>query len=794
MRLLVARPGLTIGRLLTVTIVVTAVTAVFSVANATMLRPLPFPDADRLVRVYLQPPGTSGFADANPFDPFEFARFREHVRSLEAFEGIWTADRAITGEGDPESVPAGRVSSGFFAMFGARLAFGRLFTAEEVDDDARLVVVSYRYWVRRLKASREVLGRPLIIDREAHVVIGVTDPLFDPGFADAELWTPLHVRRGAGPTGLTSVQVTARLRRDRDLTLVRQELSRVLDAIRPESPARLTGYTVDVVDLREWQFGSRRQATMILLVAVAALALVAIANLTNLTLADVLLRRREFAMRAALGGSRLDLVVPEIVQGLTIAGIGGGLGLGVAALAAPAAMALDPWIVARGLRIAVDARVATCAFGVATVVMIAAVVIPAYRLAGPAIVSHLAEGAQRTVGGRRARRPRAWLLAAQTALTLVLLTSSALVAKSLNDAAGIAPGFDSTHLVTAQLRLAAPLFPTELSRATYVDRLVTQLKQTPGVVNAATTLNPFVAGSGFQTLVRLQIGDRPDGQPQTVQYRRVSPDYFATMGIAVLQGRVFDRHDWVGSQLVAIVSRGFANRFWPDQDPLGRRLQRGASPAWYVVVGVVDDVRDNGLDRPPVETLYTPYFQGSNVAAPVALVVRTVAEPSLAIRDIKRAVWAVDPLQPLAKVSTMDWFLATSLGPHRFRALLVTTAAVIGLVLAIVGIYAVTVRSTAERTREVGVRLALGGRPAVVWWTVAWGSLRGVAAGAVAGMLVSRLTGAALTALLPEVQSGQWVAMLVAAGALLLAGSLAAVTASRAAVSAGPIRALHAPR
>ena len=229
------------------------------------------------------------------------------------------------------------------------------------------------------------------------------------------------------------------------------------------------------------------------------------------------------------------------------------------------------------------------------------------------------------------------------------------------------------------------------------------------------------------------------------------------MRIAVLTGRGFERRDWVDAPPVAIVSRGFARRFWPGQDPMGRRIKRGASAAvWSTVVGVVEDVRDVALDQAPADTVYTPYYQGSSPAAPVGLVVRTAGDPRAMVTAIKQAVWAVDAKQPLANVITLEQFLAQSLGAQRFRAVLVAVCGAIGLLLATIGTYGVTARSVVERTREVGIRLALGGRALDVWWTVAWGSLQAVVAGAIVGVAASIAAGGVLAALLPEVRGAAW--------------------------------------
>jgi putative ABC transport system permease protein len=363
----------------------------------------------------------------------------------------------------------------------------------------------------------------------------------------------------------------------------------------------------------------------------------------------------------------------------------------------------------------------------------------------------------------------------------------------MQQAAHADPGFNPSNVVTAQLRLSATVLPTDADRANFIELIVQRITATPGIVSAGTTLNPFTVGGSFQTMVHVEDRPRPDGQPYTVQFRRVSPGYFETMGIRLLSGRSFTRHDGVDSQPVAMISSSLARRFWPDQDPLGRRLKRGATAkAWSVIVGVVDDVRDVGLDQPLRDTVYSPYFQASNAAAPVGLVVRTAGNPAGAIKSIQRAVWTIDAKQPLGNITTLEQFMYASLGPQRFRAMLVTVCGVFGLLLATIGTYGVTARSVVERRREVGIRLALGGRARHVWWAVAKASLTGVGAGAAGGLAASAAARAVLGAMLPELRNGDWTFTVVAAGTLVLIGVLAVAVAARGVRSVDPLRAIGA--
>ena len=792
LRMLAKRPGLAAGRLLTVLIIVAAGSAVFTVANVTLLRPLPYPHPDRLLRIYLQPPGTTDFRDANPLHPIAFRRVRARARLFEQVEGIWAVERAITGGGDPESVDAGRVSPGYFAILGGQMVLGRTFTEEECAANAPVVVLSHGFWMRRFGGDPAALGQVVEIDRVAHTIVGVVAPRFASSFAPSEFWTPLDPVNAPDRMAASFIQTAARLRPGVTPAQGSAELEGIMKDTLVESPQILKGWTIHVKDLREAQYGSQRPAILMLLVAVAGLALIATANLANLTLADVMFRRGDFAVRAALGASRSEIVAPEIAQSVLLALMGATAGLLVAWRVAPALVTLDPSSGLAGEQLAWDWRVLSSGFGLASAVMFAAVAVPALRLSSGRLASDVTTGSRRAIGGRAAARVRLGLVIAQTALALVLLSCGALVVTTLFKTGRIDPGFDPGHVLTGQLRLPASLFPADEDRARFVDQVVERLRATPGVIDAATTLNRFKNGLAFQTLVQVEGRPTADGQPYTVQYRRITPHYFRTMRIALLSGRDFDRHDWVGAASVAIVSRGFARRFWPGEDAVGKRIKRGSTATdWTTIVGVVEDVRDVSLATEPIDTVYTSYYQASNAAAPVGLVVRTAGDPAAAADTIKRAIWAIDAKQPLANVVTLDRFLADSLGPQRFRAILVTVCGVIGLLLATIGTYGVTARAVVERTREVGIRLALGGTPSAVWWTIASGSLRAVVFGAVTGTLASVLAGAGIRALLPEIAGTSWVLSAAAGGALLLIGAAAAMMAARAATAIEPLRALQ---
>lgn len=788
LRSIIRRPVLSTARLITVAVVVAAIAAVTAIAAATLFRRLPYPHADRLVQIYLLSSDTTDLTQSMALYPVVFNHLDARGASIDDVAGIWQADRAVGGRGEPESVTAGRVTANFFSMLGASISVGRTFTDDEVQADAPVVVLSHGLWTRMFGADQSVVGQTLQIDRRPHTVIGVTARGFDPAFTPTQFWTPLRVR-DAGAVRATVVQTIGRMRVGATAAAATSELGPVLDAARAEVPDLIRGHTIGALDLRESRYGSRRNALLMMLAIVAGLALIATANLANLTFADLASRLSDVALRAALGGSTRAVVVEEVLPCAILAGAGSIVGLWMASTAAPWMLSLDSSLATAGIAIAVDWRVALAGVTGALAVMAAAVAIPSWRIARRDQLSML--GSPRTTEGRGGRI-RAMLVGLQTAMALVLLSAAGMVAATVQRTTHVDPGFDRTNVVTGQLRLADDAFPDHAARVRFIRAVLDRLHDTPGVVDAGTTLNLFNGGGTFSTNVSVEDAPRPDGQSYGLQYRRVSPGYFKTMKIRLLRGRPFAPTDTDATPLVAVVSDSFARQFWPSGNAIGRRIKRGpANAPWAEIIGVVADVRDGGLNQATGPVMYTSYYQGSAAATPAGLVVRTAGDPRAAIAQIKQAVWAVDPSQPLSNIVILDDYLRASLGPQQLRAWLAAACSGFGILLAVIGIYGVTARSVSERTKEVGIRIALGGDPSSVWWRLVVASLRAVSIGAAIGVATSMAVDAGITRLLPELGGGDWVVRAGSAVIMIVAGAIASIVAARHAAAIEPMRALR---
>ena len=787
-RPLLRRRGLALARALTVAIVVAAIAAVTALASATLLQPLPFPDGDRLIQIYSLENDSTDVTDSTPLFPVEFVHLDARGPSIEAIAGIWVSDRAITGSSEPDSVTGGRVTASFFPMLGASLVSGRTFTEAEVHENAALVVLSHRLWVRMFGSDPEIVGKSIQIDRRAHTVIGVTAPAFDPVFTKTEFWTPL-IFTDVTALRASVVQTVGRLRSGTSLATANHDLDAVTTAALQHIPDLTRGSSVRAFGLRDFRFGPQRSVIVMLALIVILLGLLAMANLANLTLADLTSRAHDFALRSALGGSAGAIVMAEVGPCLGLAASGATLGLWIAATAVPWILAFNPALDAGGVVVSIDWRVVLISVVSALLVMAVAVILPSWQLARR---HHLGTVGASRVTDPRGGRLRAVLVGAQTAIALVLLSVSALVLTTLRRNATIDPGFDQTNVITGQLRLSENAFPDHAARAQFVRTVLQRLRETPGVTSAGTTLNLFRVGGTFTTNLSVEDAPRPDGTTYSTPFRRVSPGYFETMKIKLLRGRTFQETDSDPKTPVAVVNESFAKRYWPEGNPLGRRVKRGtATSPWAEIVGVVADNRDAGLTQDTGPVLYTCYYQNTASATPAGLVVRTVGDPGSAIRHIKEVIWSIDSAQPLSGIVVLEDFLTTSLGPQQFRSWLVGLCTICGIVLAVIGIYGVTSRSVAERTKEVGIRIALGGHPSRVWWRLVTLSLRAVAIGAAGGVALSIAVDAGMVQLLPELNGAHWAFRIGAGLCVTCAGAIAAILAARHASRIEPIIALR---
>jgi putative ABC transport system permease protein len=773
----------------TIAIVVAAGGAIYAVLHATILRSLPFPESSRLVRVFGQPPKTTDFNQRTPLHPLTFVRGRERLTALEPLEGFWVRQVALAGDGEPEAIVCAGASPGVFQLLGATPWIGRTFTRAEDESNSHLVVLSYGLWQRRFAGDRTVMGRTVQIDRQSYEVIGVMGPDFEPAFIASEMWIPLGVRSANMPNpNATSIQTLARLRPGVSKAQAQSEITALMRDLAVENPQLLQGWSAFVMDLRDATFGDRRPGLQMLVIAAAALTLIACSNMANLSMAQALARRGETALRCALGARRLDLMRLDAIEGLLVSSVGGLAGIGLASAALPPLLSLDPASTLVIGDVPIDWKVAGICGILAVFSGITSRLIPVMRYVRRDFAGSVADASIRTVGSRQSRRAQFVLLAVQTALVFVLLVSGGLLLSALNRTSQLNPGYDPKNVLVMRLRLSEAAYPTIAARAHFVRTLTERLRTVPGVIDAGATLNQWIAGFYYVTLVRFD--DRPsiDGEPSTVQFRRADSGYFRTMRIPLLAGRVFTEQDGPDTPPVAVISHLFAERYWPGQDPIGRTVRRNSGV--MTVVGVVGDVRDYDLNAPAEPTIYVSNDQNNAAVAPVALVVRTQGDPLQFGKAVRNAILSVDSEQAADRLMPLESFLQETLGPQRFRSVLLTVISMIGLLLAAVGIYGVTARSLQERIPEVGIRLALGAVPSQMSALMLMQSLAPVASGFVLGVVMAAGTVSYLARIFPGVAIDV-LPIIASTLALFLAGIVAALWPAYQSSRIDPLTALR---
>lgn len=781
-----AYKGHAAASLLTMTLVVGAGSAVLAVASAAFIRPLPFVDAKRLVWIYAQQPSTNGLTGRTSLHSPEFVRYRERVSqatTIGGIGGVYFLPRAMMADGAAESVNTGLTSANYFDVLGVPLTAGRMFSEGEDVENARVAVLSDAFWRNRFGARADALGQTIVLDGQPHTVIGILAPVADVGFATADVFTPLNMHAGnLLLPAATTVTAVARLAPGATPDSLSAELGAIMKDVAHDH-ANLVGWGGGAMSLRESIYGDSRPLLTLLIAAVAVLALIACANLANVTLAGAVGRRQEMTLRAALGASRADIVRLLAVEQVILAIGGGLLGIVLARWMLPAILALDPSASAGLGGVTIDWRVVAGAFGLTCVVSVLSGVAPAFMTSRVDLARDLAQGGRRTAGSPRERRLRAWLVGAEVLMASVLVAASALLISAFGRTANADIGFDPHHVLGTRIQLPVTSYPTTEARTRFVRDMVAAVRALPGVESAGETDLGFRLGGGFSTSLRIDGRPSADGRPYTTSFRRVGPGYFETMRIALVRGRSFTDVDDANSQQVAIVSQNFADTFWPGEDAMGRRVIRSSDATHpLTVIGIAANVRDIGLGLPPGPTLYIAHAQNNTGAAPVGLVVRTAGDPSAMIRTVTETVHRLDASLVLTRTTTIDQFLDASLAPDRFRSVLLVAFAAVGLVLAGVGIFGVTSRGVVERTREMGVRLALGSGRRELWLLVVRQAMKSVLAGLVVGIPASVISARLMSHWLPNVTGADAFAVVPAFAVLGLAGfAAAAIPAIRAA-------------
>ncbi|HEV2863911.1 MAG TPA: ABC transporter permease [Pyrinomonadaceae bacterium] len=787
-RMMRKSPAFTLIAVLTLAAGVGANTAIFSVVNAVLLKSLPYHNSQRLVIVL----GADRSPGPGVLSPVEAQDFAARLTTLEDFAAVQSQSVNLTGGARPERVRGAFVTANFFEVFNLLPTAGRTFARGEDGPGAeRVAVVNEGFWRRRLNSAAELAGLKLILNGEPYSVVGVVPDSFRQPFdAEVEVWTTVQrfpgysERRDARflfgmghlKPGVTQAQAQA-------------EADAVAAQMAQAFPNESAGRGAKVELLQERAVKNIRPILLALFAAVGCILLIACSNLANLTLARGTARQKEFALRSALGAGRGRLVRQLLTETTLLALLGGGTGLLLARWGVDLLLAVNPDVLPRA-EVRIDAAVLLFTLGASVLTGLLFGLAPAWQMSRFDLNKSLKEGGRAGGEGAGANRARGVFIVVQMALALVLLVGGALFIKSFYALLQVDPGFKPENLLTLEYRLPRNKYAESAAQWEFHRRVVEQLRAVPGVQSAALIRGLPLTGNSGSARVALPDGETaPKGQEPQVQINTATPDYFATMGIPFVKGRLFDDGDRLDTPAVFVVNQTMARRLWPNQDPVGRQIKILGDDTVGTVVGVVGDAKHDWLSEEQRPQLYDCYSQSPGLFATV--VVRTKVEPMSLAQAVREAVWKVDKDQPVWKVRTVEALMAYNVADKRFLMLLMVVFAGLALTITAVGLYGVVNYTVGRRTHEIGIRMALGARAADVLRLVVSQGMRLAVAGVGVGLIASFVLTRFIQSLLFGVSPTD--ALTFAGVAMLLGGValLACYVPARRATKVDPLIALR---
>jgi putative ABC transport system permease protein len=738
-------PGFTFVAVLTLSLGIGANTAIFSVVNGVLLNALPYPQPEQLAMVWLDN-RRQGVRDDITSYP-NFVDWRDRNKTFQGMAGVASQSFNLTGAGEPEEIRAAIVSTNFFQLVGVSPALGRGFTdGEEQPGRDRIVILSHALWQRRFGGDPGILNKTISLSDEPYVVVGIMPPGFQ--FPEnTEIWGPLapdeEVRESRFGFFLA---VVGRLKPGVTRAQAQADMDVIANQIEKQFPD-MAGYGVNVVPVLENTVGPIRRALMILFVAVLFVLLIACANVANLLLARATVRQREVAVRAALGAGRWRIVRQLLTESMLLAVLGGALGVLLAWWGLRLLVDLSPANILRLENIRLDGRVLWFTLALSLLTGLIFGLAPALQTSHLKLSETLKEGGSAVGGGagRRAQRIRGVFIVAEVALTLALLVGAGLLVRSFWRLKHVDPGFRADHVLTLRLSLPRSRYTEGAQAVSFFERLQERLAALPGVVSASATsgvMLPKLANSGGFTIEnRPQDPNEPSLE---LPFDVVQPNYFQTMGVPLLRGRAFTAQDTRANPGAAIVNETFVKRFFPNEDPVGKRFTFGGggpNARWITIVGVVRDAKRQGLDQPIRIESWMPLAQMASGSMDVVL--RTTGDPLALSQAAREAVWSLDRDLPIQRIQTMERILSEGVAQRRLNMLLLGLFASVALILAGVGIYGVMSCVVTQRTHEIGVRMALGAQARDVLrmaiWRVMSLTLIGVALGLAGALALTRV-------------------------------------------------------
>ena len=797
-RMLLKRPGHTLVMVLTLALAIGANSAIFSVANALFLRPLPYSHADQLVTIWGQLPA-HGLLQLNA-SAAEFVDYRDRNHSFSDIAAYASLGRNLTGVGEPERINATFVTQGFFEVLGVPPLYGRSFLREEDQPgNNRVVVLSYALWKRHFPSDASPVGKSIVLDGVAHTIVGVMSQSFEFPDTETQLWKPMAFDAddlSENNRGSHYLSIIARIKPGLTLEQTNSDLANIARTLQKEHPGFYeegSGWAVNAVQLKEEIVGEARLPLLMSLAVVAFVLLIACANMANLLLARAASRRREVAIRTALGASRWQLIRQLLLESLLLSVAGGVVGILLAAWSRDLLTALMP-VGLQHSKIPLDARVILFTATLSLFTGLLFGLAPAIQGSKLELTQSLKESATTSSEGKGRHRFRRLLVISEMAVAMLLLVGAGLMIKSLYKVQRVELGFNPTNVLTMRLSLPRTVYTKPQTQRSVFDGVMDRLHALPNVKSVGIV--NYLPLSGSNNRRNIQVEGAPEN-PTNVEFRLCNSDYFKVMGISPVAGRLFDAGDRQDTLYVAVVNQTFVKVFLGNQDPLGKRIKMGGmnSPfRWLSIVGVIGDIKHKGLDAASGPEMYVSYLQPPlpdwNVDS-MFIAVRTEAEPIGMISSITNVVREVDKQLPIYSVQTMEQLLSTNVAPRRFNMQLISLFSAVALVLASIGIYGVMSFSVTQRTRELGIRMALGARRANILRLILQEGLVLALVGGGLGVIAALLLTQLMTKLLFGIAPTDVSSFAAAAFALLGVAFLACYLPARRATKVDPLVALR---
>ena len=793
LRLMRRQPAFSLIALLTIALGIGATSTIFGVANGVLLKPLPYPNADRLAMIWMNNTRLPLREDWHSLP--NIADYQAANRTFEAIAVFRNRNFSMTGAGEAQFIAGAANSANLFSVLGVQPHRGRVFTEkEDQPQQDGVIVLSHKLWMRAFAGSEDAIGRSIVMNGRSRQVIGVMPEGFAFPQPTTEFWVPLapseQLRNGRNSLWLMSI---GRMKPGITVAQAQADLDPINADIIRRFPGQ-QGYGVYVAGYHDGLVARTRPAIIALLGAVAFLLLIACVNVANLLLSRASVREREVALRTAIGAGRLRLIRQLLTESALLAIVGGVLGVGLAWLGMRTLVAIAPPELPRLADITLDARVIGFTFGIALLTGIVFGLVPALQISRTGLSQTLKEGGRSASSGV-GRVVRRTLVVVQVALALVLLTGAGLMVQSFLRLQRVDIGFDPARVLTLEVTLSGTSYRDPPAITNFFTRTLERVRALPGVDGASLISDLFLSSTPNST--NFSIEGRPAFTPAEsleVPVDSVAPGYFATMGIPVKSGREFTASDTADAPAVAIINDSMAKRFWPGESPIGRRFMYGGPPApdapWMTIVGVVGDTRRVGYDAPIRPETYMPMAQSPNPG--MVMVVRSANDPVALASSIRGVVASIDPSQPVHHIATVEQLLGNLAAERRLNTMLFALFAVVAALLAAAGIYGVIAYSVEQRTRELGVRLALGARPSEVFRLVLKEGLVLALMGVVAGVAAAFGATQVMRSLLYDTSETDPVTFTLMALSALVVALLACLVPALRATRVDPLTALRA--